>query len=61
MSTVAARLPYAFAKRHGVLLLDADTPGDADGSTGVALREGSEPTALLEVRRVLGVRSRCSR
>ena len=54
MSTVAARLPYAFAKRHGVLLLDADTPGDADGSTGVALREGSDPTALLEVRRVLG-------
>ena len=54
MSTVAARLPYAFAKRHGVLLLDAGTPGDADGSTGVALREGSEPTALLEVRRVLG-------
>ena len=37
-------LPYAFARRFGVVL-----DGDA-----VALREGSDPRALIEVRRVLG-------
>ncbi|WP_152597856.1 type II secretion system ATPase GspE [Novilysobacter arseniciresistens] len=49
MSTAPA-LPYAFAKRHGVLLLDA---GD-DTGIAVALREGADPVALVEVRRVLG-------
>jgi general secretion pathway protein E len=44
----AAALPYAFARRHGVLLLDlADT-------ARVGLREGADPTALVEVRRSLG-------
>ena len=37
-------LPYAFARRFGVTL-----DGDA-----VALREGADPKALIEVRRVLG-------
>ncbi len=37
-------LPYAFARKFGVVL---------DGQ-GVALREGSDPRALIEVRRVLG-------
>ena len=45
----ATRLPYAFAKQHGVLLL-AGTGDDAR----VGLREGASATALLEVRRVLG-------
>ena len=43
--TVApATLPYAFARRFGVTL-----SGEA-----VALREGADPRALIEVRRVLG-------
>ncbi len=37
-------LPYAFARRHGVVL---------DGGR-VALRAGADPRALIEVRRVLG-------
>ena len=39
-----AALPYAFARRFGVVL-----DGDA-----VALREGADPKALIEVRRVVG-------
>ena len=42
-------LAYAFAKRHGVLLLDGGVPAH------VALREGGDPAALIEVRRALGV------
>ena len=43
-------LAYAFAKRHGVLLL-----GDSDcgGTSRIGLREGSSPQALAEVRRTL--------
>ena len=40
----ATPLPYLFARRHGVVL---------DGAR-VALREGADPRALIEVRRVLG-------
>jgi len=41
-------LPYGFAKRHGVILLDA-------GEIAViGLREGADPSALIETRRVLG-------
>jgi len=41
-------LSYGFAKRTGVLLLDL-------GETArVALREGADPSALVEARRVLG-------
>ena len=46
MSTHAA-LDYGFARRHGVLLLAGD-------GGRVALREGADPMALLEARRVLG-------
>jgi len=47
MSTATPALAYAFARRHGVLLLGA--------GGHVALREGGDPQALVEVRRVLGV------
>ena len=40
-----ADIPYAFARRHGVVLLD-------DGQVG--LRDGSDPRVLIEVRRHLG-------
>ena len=42
-------LAYAFARRHGVLLLDGGESGMC-----VGLREGGDPQALLEVRRALG-------
>jgi general secretion pathway protein E len=48
MSQVSALLAYPFAKRHGVLLLDAGDPARA------ALREGGNAAALMEVRRVAG-------
>ena len=41
-------LPYAFAKRHGVVVMDM---GDV---AHVGLREGSDPLALVETRRALG-------
>ena len=41
-------LPYGFAKRHGVILLDL---GDI---AVVGLREGADPLALVETRRALG-------
>ncbi|MDB5688936.1 MAG: ral secretion pathway protein, partial [Sphingomonas bacterium] len=44
-------LPYAFARRFGVAIAD-----DGDAGTIVALREGADPKALIEVRRVLGRR-----
>ncbi|MFT3976711.1 MAG: ATPase, T2SS/T4P/T4SS family [Sphingomonas bacterium] len=44
MSGAAPPLPYAFARRFGVI---------ADGGR-VALRAGADPAALIEVRRVLG-------
>jgi general secretion pathway protein E len=44
--TTTAMLAYAFAKRHGVLL--------DGGEDSVALREGGDPGALVEVRRLLG-------
>ena len=51
METVPARtIPYTFARDHGVLLLS----GDAD-RVRVAVREGSDPSALLEVRRYLAM------
>src|SRR5690606_13436629 len=48
---VAARaldIPYLFARRHGVVLLPEE-----DGRLAVAMREGSDPRTLLEVRRHL--------
>lgn len=42
-------IPYGFARRHGVVILD-----DAvDGAIRVALREGADPRMLVEVRRHL--------
>lgn len=48
MNQFGALLAYPFAKRHGVLLLDAGEPSRA------ALREGGDAAALAEVRRVAG-------
>ena len=42
-------IPYAFAKANGVVLV----PGE-NGRPTVALREGSDPTILIEVRRHVG-------
>jgi general secretion pathway protein E len=41
-------IPYPFAKRFGVALL-----GEEEGRLVVALREGTDPRALIEVRRYL--------
>jgi general secretion pathway protein E len=46
---VTANLPYPFAKRSGVALIR-----ETEGQAHVALREGADPRALIEVRRVLG-------
>ncbi|TAK38084.1 MAG: type II secretion system protein GspE [Lysobacteraceae bacterium] len=46
-----APLPYAFAKRHGVVVLAS---GDDGAPPRVGLRAGADPRALVEVRRVLG-------
>ncbi|MGB3722436.1 MAG: type II secretion system ATPase GspE [Pacificimonas sp.] len=43
-----ATLPYAFAKRHGVVMLQED-----DAGLSVGLREAADPRALTEVRRAL--------
>ncbi|OGN45016.1 MAG: type II secretion system protein GspE [Caulobacterales bacterium RIFCSPHIGHO2_01_FULL_70_19] len=48
ITVVNPTLPYGFAKRHGVVLLDA---GEV---AVVALREGADPLALVEARRALG-------
>ena len=48
ITLVNPTLPYGFAKRNGVILLDA---GDI---ASVGLREGADPLALLETRRALG-------
>ena len=39
------RIPYAFARRHGFV---------ATGEAEVAMREGADPKALIELRRFLG-------
>jgi general secretion pathway protein E len=44
-----SRIPYPFAKKFGVATL-----GEAEGVATVALREGADPMALVEVRRFLG-------
>ncbi|PZO01473.1 MAG: type II secretion system protein GspE [Alphaproteobacteria bacterium] len=48
ITLVNPTLPYGFAKRHGVILLDA---GEV---AVVGLREGANPQALIETRRALG-------
>ena len=44
------RVPYAFAKMHGALLLEVNTERAL-----VCLRQGARPQVLAEFRRVLGV------
>ncbi|MDH7972282.1 ATPase, T2SS/T4P/T4SS family [Sphingomonas sp. AR_OL41] len=44
----AATIPYAFARRFGVVLGE-----DAAGEPAIAMREGSDPKVLLELRRHL--------
>ncbi len=44
------RLPFAFARRHGVLLLERG------GELRLALREGAALTAVQEAQRVVGMR-----
>lgn len=49
-SQAATRLPYAFARRNGVI----DLGVTADDAARLAFREGADPLALLEARRVIG-------
>jgi general secretion pathway protein E len=42
------RIPYAFARRHGLV-----PAAEADGRLDVAMREGADPKALIELRRYL--------
>lgn len=48
MTAATSRLPYAFARRAGVI----DLGGDLD--VRVALRDDADPMALIETRRALG-------
>ncbi len=48
ITVVNPTLPYGFAKRHGIVLLDA---GEV---AVVGLREGADPLGLVEARRALG-------
>ena len=52
MSEVRAlsRLPFSFAKRHGVLLLASREAGPA----AVMFKAGVAPSAIMEVRRFVG-------
>jgi general secretion pathway protein E len=43
------KIPYAFARRHGFL----PTAESEDGRLDVAMREGADPNALIELRRFL--------
>ena len=47
------RLPFTFAKRHGVILTR-----DTDGSAMVLVRPGASPSALAEANRISGGRAR---
>jgi general secretion pathway protein E len=42
------RVPYSFARRHGLL-----PTGEVEGRLDVAMREGADPGAILELRRFL--------
>jgi len=45
---IPVRIPYAFARKHGVVLV-----GPTNGHVKVAMREGADPSALIELRRWL--------
>ena len=49
VAEAAATIPYAFARRFGVVVQEADGPG-----VRIAMREGADPKALLELRRHFG-------
>jgi general secretion pathway protein E len=46
-------IPYAFARRHGVVIVSGKAEGESDGRLAVALRDGADPRVLVEVRRHL--------
>lgn len=46
-------IPYAFARRHGVVIVSGKPDGEDDGRLSVALRDGADPRVLVEVRRHL--------
>ena len=48
VTSPAPAFPYAFARRHGVILLAGDD------LPRVGIREGADPRALIEVRRAMG-------
>ncbi len=50
LTRVMLDIPYGFARDNGVVML-----GEIDGRLKVALREGADPVALLEVRRYLAM------
>ena len=57
MSEIAnsGRLPFGFAKRHGVLMLPAaDGSGQDQSGVEVVYKDGVTPTVLAEVRRFAG-------
>jgi len=47
-------IPYAFARKHGVVIVSGRDEVDGSGRLTIALREGADPRALVEVRRHLG-------
>ncbi|MDO9487420.1 MAG: type II secretion system protein GspE, partial [Sphingomonadaceae bacterium] len=49
MTELLPALPYGFAKRFGVVVIDRD-----DSGVQIGLRQGDDPRVLAEVRRVLG-------
>ena len=49
MTELLPTLPYGFAKRFGVVVIDRD-----DSGVQIGLRQGDDPRVLAEVRRVLG-------
>jgi general secretion pathway protein E len=50
LSRLAVNIPYGFARKFGVVLLDTESE---EARFKVALRDGEDPRALLEVRRFL--------
>ena len=50
MSVAIKDLPYAYARDHGLLIQDR-----SGERLSLAMREGSDPSALLEVRRYLAM------
>jgi len=45
---VQAEIPYGFARRHGVVIVET---GEAPSAVVIAFREGGDPRILVEVRR----------